>query len=42
MQGPVQTREFKVEGRTLWLVLKGGPAGVGTETRSKYCVSQFR
>ena len=35
MQAPPQTREFKIEGATLWLVTKGGPAGANTETRTK-------
>jgi hypothetical protein len=35
MQGPPQSREFKVEGSTLWLIQKGGPAGPNTETRTK-------
>ena len=35
MQGQGQTREFKVEGTTLWLIQKGGAPGQNTETRTK-------
>jgi hypothetical protein len=35
MKGPAQTREFKIEGTTLWLVSKGGPGGPNSETRTK-------
>ena len=35
MQGPAQTRDFKIEGTTLWLIQKGGPAGANTETRTR-------
>ena len=35
MKGPAQTREFKIEGTTLWLIQKGGPAGANSETRTK-------
>jgi hypothetical protein len=35
MKGPAQTREFKVEGTTLWLIQKGGPTGPNTESRTR-------
>ncbi len=35
MQGPGQTREFKLEGQTLWLVAKPADGQPGPETRIK-------
>jgi hypothetical protein len=35
MQGQGQTREYKLEGQTLWLITKPAPGGPGAETRMK-------
>lgn len=35
MQGPGQTREFKLEGQTLWLIAKPAAGQTGAETRTK-------
>ena len=35
MQGAGQTREFKIEGNTLWLIAKPAAGQQGAETRTK-------
>ena len=35
MQGAPQTREFKIEGSTLWLITKPAAGQTGAETRTK-------
>jgi hypothetical protein len=35
MQGPGQTREFKIEGNTLWLIAQPAAGQKGAETRTK-------